>query len=360
MDVVMIAAECAPAAKAGGLGDVVFGLSHELERRGQSVEVVLPKYAGMSYRDIWDLQVSYQDLWVPWYGGAIHCTVFFGWVHGRKCFFIEPHSADNFFAREHFYGYADDVMRFGFFVKAALEPSSALCACGARFSTRPVVQAAFRAEAGGAGASPVVVQDGGPERVGPPLVTHTQTADDATHALVLAAWPEPGPQAINSTLPHDEPAGAWTSEEINAPPQLPEGNEPEADPEPKLGAESATVVEPHAAGRSPVGERARIATTWPSHPGTDHRRQGARSSGSWDPSMGSAATTSPSTSAPQTRSSTCGDEASSSPNPRWWPSTRTPTRSTRSAPRPSACWAGHRATSPRSDRSKMASSPTSR
>ncbi len=121
MYVVMIATECAPAAKAGGLGDVVFGLSHELERRGQSVEVVLPKYAGMSYRDIWDLQVSYQDLWVPWYGAAVHCTVFFGWVHGRKCFFIEPHSADDFFAREHFYGYADDVLRFGFFAKAALE-----------------------------------------------------------------------------------------------------------------------------------------------------------------------------------------------------------------------------------------------
>jgi len=42
--VVMVAAECAPVAQAGGLGDVVFGLSRELELRGNSVEIVLPKY----------------------------------------------------------------------------------------------------------------------------------------------------------------------------------------------------------------------------------------------------------------------------------------------------------------------------
>jgi starch synthase len=117
----MVAPECAPAAKAGGLGDVVFGLSRELEIRGNTVEIVLPKYAGMRYGDIWGLQPSHQDLWVPWYGGAVHCTVWFGFVHGRKCFFIEPHSADNFFGRDLLYGYGDDVARFAFFSKAAVE-----------------------------------------------------------------------------------------------------------------------------------------------------------------------------------------------------------------------------------------------
>ena len=34
--VVMVAAECAPAAKAGGLGDMVSGLSRELELRGNA------------------------------------------------------------------------------------------------------------------------------------------------------------------------------------------------------------------------------------------------------------------------------------------------------------------------------------
>ena len=119
--VVMVAPECAPAAKAGGLGDVVSGLSRELELRGNAVEIILPKYAGLQYSDIWDLKPSYHDLWVPWYEGAVRCTVWFGYASGRKCFFIEPHSAANFFARERLYGYGDDAERFAFFSKAALE-----------------------------------------------------------------------------------------------------------------------------------------------------------------------------------------------------------------------------------------------
>lgn len=121
MYIVMIAAECAPVIKVGGLADVVYGLSRELEIRGNAVEIILPKYDCMRYDHIWGLHITYQDLWVPWYGGAIHCSVWFGFVHGRKCFFIDPHSQDNFFNRGGFYGFHDEVMRFGFFSKAALE-----------------------------------------------------------------------------------------------------------------------------------------------------------------------------------------------------------------------------------------------
>jgi len=121
MYIVMVSPECAPVAKVGGLADVVFGISRELEIRGNAVEIILPKYDCMRYDHIWGLQVTYQDLWVPWYGGAIHCTVWFGFVHGRKCFFIEPHSRENFFNRGHFYGFHDDASRFAFFSKAALE-----------------------------------------------------------------------------------------------------------------------------------------------------------------------------------------------------------------------------------------------
>jgi len=117
----MVSPECAPVAQAGGLGDVVSGLSRELERRGHAVEIILPKYDQMRYDRIWGLTLDYRDLWVPWYGGAIHCSVYFGFVHGRRCFFIEPHSRDNFFHRAATYGYADDVLRFAFFSKAALE-----------------------------------------------------------------------------------------------------------------------------------------------------------------------------------------------------------------------------------------------
>lgn len=121
MYIVMIASECAPVAKVGGLGDVVYGLARELEIRGNAVEIILPKYDCMRYDHIWGLSLSHEDLWVPWFNYHIRCSVWFGFVHGRKCFFIEPHSSDHFFERGAYYGFPDEHMRFAFFSKAALE-----------------------------------------------------------------------------------------------------------------------------------------------------------------------------------------------------------------------------------------------
>lgn len=121
MYVVMIASECAPVAKVGGLADVVFGLSRELELRGHAVEIILPKYDCMRLDQAWGLHGIDHDLWVPWDGGAIRCTVWFGFVHGRKCFFVEPHCAQAYFDRGTYYGFWDDPERFAFFSKAALE-----------------------------------------------------------------------------------------------------------------------------------------------------------------------------------------------------------------------------------------------
>jgi starch synthase len=121
MYIIQVTTEMAPAAKVGGLADVVNGLSRELEIRGNLVEVILPKYDILRYDQIWSLSLVMQDMWVPWYGASIHCSVFYGEVHGRKCFFIDPHSSDNFFNRQTFYGAYDDFMRFAFFSKAALE-----------------------------------------------------------------------------------------------------------------------------------------------------------------------------------------------------------------------------------------------
>ncbi len=121
MYIVMIAPECAPAAKVGGLADVVFGLSRELEIRGNDVEIILPMYDCMRYDHIYGLQETYRDLWVPYYDRKVHCSVYFGFVHGRKCFFINDHSDKNFFNRGVFYGDHDDPERFAFFCRAALE-----------------------------------------------------------------------------------------------------------------------------------------------------------------------------------------------------------------------------------------------
>ncbi len=121
MFIVMIASECAPVAKVGGLADVVYGLSRELEIRGNDVEIILPKYDCMRHDHIYELQKVLPDLRVPFYDQQIHCSVFFGFVHARKCFFIEPHSERNFFNRGIYYGHNDDPERFAFFCRAALE-----------------------------------------------------------------------------------------------------------------------------------------------------------------------------------------------------------------------------------------------
>jgi starch synthase len=119
--IVMVASECAPVAQAGGLGEVVLGLGRELVARGHRVEIILPKYDSMRYGQIQGLTVAHENLWVPWYEGAVPCTIWSGEVLGLHCFFIEPHSWDQFFERGHLYGSPDDLMRFAFFSKAAME-----------------------------------------------------------------------------------------------------------------------------------------------------------------------------------------------------------------------------------------------
>lgn len=121
MNIIMIASECAPAAKVGGMADVVQGLSWELSIRGHQVEIILPKYDCMRYDHIWELSKSYENLWVPYHDQWVHCDVYFGFVHGLKCHFIEPHFHKNFFNRGIYYGHVDDAERFAFFSKAALE-----------------------------------------------------------------------------------------------------------------------------------------------------------------------------------------------------------------------------------------------
>jgi starch synthase len=121
ISVVMIGSECAPAAKVGGLADVVHGLSRELQAQGNPVEIILPKYDCMRYDRISGLTKSLSGLMVPFYKQRIECDVYSGRMDGLDCFFIDPHSQHNFFNRNVVYGHKDDNDRFAFFSRAALE-----------------------------------------------------------------------------------------------------------------------------------------------------------------------------------------------------------------------------------------------
>ncbi|MFN9777531.1 MAG: glycogen/starch synthase, partial [Candidatus Kapaibacterium sp.] len=48
MNILSIAAECAPFAKMGGLADVVSSLTKEWQKSGHTAAVVLPKYRSIS------------------------------------------------------------------------------------------------------------------------------------------------------------------------------------------------------------------------------------------------------------------------------------------------------------------------
>jgi starch synthase len=121
MYIAMVASECAPVAKVGGLADVVHGLARELQLRGHAVEVVLPMYDCMRYDRIAGLEKCYEALWVPYFEHWIRCDVFRGHVDDFPCLFVKPLSRENFFDRGVYYGQDDDAARFAFFSRAALE-----------------------------------------------------------------------------------------------------------------------------------------------------------------------------------------------------------------------------------------------
>ncbi|TKY59617.1 starch synthase 4 [Spatholobus suberectus] len=121
LHVIHIAAEMAPVAKVGGLGDVISGLSKALQKKGHLVEIVLPKYDCMQYDRVHNLRAL--DVVIESYfdGQLFENKIWVGTIEGLPVYFIEPHHPDKFFWRGKFYGEHDDFKRFSFFSRAALE-----------------------------------------------------------------------------------------------------------------------------------------------------------------------------------------------------------------------------------------------
>ncbi|VVB12621.1 unnamed protein product [Arabis nemorensis] len=119
--VVHIAAEMAPVAKVGGLGDVVAGLGKALQRRGHLVEIILPKYDCMQYDRVRDLR-ALDTVVESYFDGKLYKNkIWVGTVEGLPVHFIEPQHPSKFFWRGMFYGEQDDFKRFSYFSRAALE-----------------------------------------------------------------------------------------------------------------------------------------------------------------------------------------------------------------------------------------------
>lgn len=121
MHIVHIASELAPVAKVGGLADVLLGLSREESWKGHDVDIIIPKYDCADSNEIRDLNIEFMDLMSYYDGQWYHNTVWVGWVENLKVYFIDPHHPRHFFNRGCFYGCEDDIERYLYFSRAALE-----------------------------------------------------------------------------------------------------------------------------------------------------------------------------------------------------------------------------------------------
>lgn len=119
MKIVQIAAEFAPIAKAGGLGEVVLGLSRELTSQHHQVDVILPKYSFINFPE--PSEPAPETRFQMMYQGRMAANKIWS-AHVEECslHLIEPVELD-FFRRNQIYGFPDDAPRFLYFCKAALE-----------------------------------------------------------------------------------------------------------------------------------------------------------------------------------------------------------------------------------------------
>ncbi len=118
MKIVHLAAEFAPLAKAGGLGDVLVGLTRGLIKLKADVSVIIPKYGFLpplpSLKEVATFQCTEQ-------GQSYTNKMWSCEVENCHLLLLEAFHPKNYFNRPQIYGEVDDVARFLYFSKASLE-----------------------------------------------------------------------------------------------------------------------------------------------------------------------------------------------------------------------------------------------
>jgi starch synthase len=117
MRVLMVGSEAAPFAKTGGLADVVGALPRALARLGHEVDVVMPRYRGIT------AGTADRTLKVSLGGLVADATCYVASHEGVRTIFIDH---PGYFDRDYLYGapdhdYPDNPERFAFLCQAALD-----------------------------------------------------------------------------------------------------------------------------------------------------------------------------------------------------------------------------------------------
>ncbi|MCB1213632.1 MAG: glycogen synthase [Chlamydiia bacterium] len=112
MEIVHIASEFAPFAKAGGLGDVIQGLTRAQILNGHRVSVILPAYGGIHREPISHLALFLPALTANTRQHQVVGRVWKGDVNGVALYLIEPFEPEPYFAGKELYGDLNDPERF--------------------------------------------------------------------------------------------------------------------------------------------------------------------------------------------------------------------------------------------------------
>lgn len=117
MKITHIASECAPFAKSGGLGDVVYGLSRKTKQLGLDVDVIIPQYGHT--KDAKN-ETLFDSFPLSLDGETFEIQVTKTYFHDITVYSISSTHSRNLFNRQSIYGEEDDCHRFLCFCYFAL------------------------------------------------------------------------------------------------------------------------------------------------------------------------------------------------------------------------------------------------
>ena len=112
MKICHLSSEFTPFIKAGGLADIVYGLSCQFHQMGHFVRVMLPYFSNMEEIGLQLVTNRFETLWG---GERISCTIRRGMYQGIELLLIDPHDEPWRFEGKPIYGQVGDVEKFAFF-----------------------------------------------------------------------------------------------------------------------------------------------------------------------------------------------------------------------------------------------------
>ncbi|KAI3451863.1 hypothetical protein Pfo_008528 [Paulownia fortunei] len=119
--IIHICTEMSPVVSVGSLASYITGLSRALQRKGNLVEVILPKYARLNFDEVQGLREVEAEFY-SYFNGQLHGNrIWTGVVYGIGVTFIEPVYYSSFFNHDKVYGYSNDFERFTYFSRASLD-----------------------------------------------------------------------------------------------------------------------------------------------------------------------------------------------------------------------------------------------